>query len=280
MENDISHLQRNLEVKEKSWKSLTDESNKIVDQDETFRKEQLSLDKPIKIKDEDLLVVGKEMGELTRIKNDLENEVNLKSNVIRKRDNEIVEKEREVWKAIEESNGLRLKIDTLQQQHNKAMVEDREELSKEIEILKDEIAEKENTIMDLRKNKTIIRKEIEEEFRNIIKAQEKKLDDQTTMIKQQNEKFDDKAAMIKQQNEQFDDQTAMIKQQNEKFDDQTTMIKQQNEKIDALIKAQMVSAKQQNEKIDALTKVQMASAIQQTEDFGMIISALKIQEKK
>jgi hypothetical protein len=39
-----------------------------------------------------------------------------KSNVIRKRDKEIVEKEREVWDAIQESNRLRLKSDTLQQQ--------------------------------------------------------------------------------------------------------------------------------------------------------------------
>jgi regulator of replication initiation timing len=49
-----------------------------------------------------------------------------KSNVIRKRDKEIVEKEREVWDAIQESNRLRLKIDTLQQQHSEAIVEDKE----------------------------------------------------------------------------------------------------------------------------------------------------------
>jgi hypothetical protein len=46
------------------------------------------------------------MGELTRKKNDIENEVELKSNIIRKRDKEIVEKEREVWDAIEESNRM------------------------------------------------------------------------------------------------------------------------------------------------------------------------------
>ena len=57
-----------------------------------------------------------------------------------------------MWDAIEESNHLHLKIDTLQQQYSKAMVEDKE-MSKKIEILEDELAKKENTITDLRKNK-------------------------------------------------------------------------------------------------------------------------------
>jgi chromosome segregation ATPase len=138
---------------------------------------------------EDLLFVEKEMGELTRKKNDIENEVELKSNVIRKRDKEILEKEREVWDAIEESNRLRLKLDTLQQQHSETMVEDKE-MSKKIEILEDELVEKENTIMNLRKKNTMTREEIEEELGKITKGQEKKLDDQTAMIKQQNEKID------------------------------------------------------------------------------------------
>ena len=138
---------------------------------------------------EDLLFVEKEMGELTRKKNDIENEVELKSNVIRKRDKEIVEKEREVWDAIEESNRLRLKLDTLQQQHSETMVEDNE-MSKKIEILEDELVEKENTIMNLRKKNTMTREEIEEELGKITKGQEKKLDDQTAMIKQQTEKID------------------------------------------------------------------------------------------
>ena len=138
---------------------------------------------------EDLLFVEKEMGELTRKKNDIENEVELKSNVIRKRDKEIVEKEREVWDAIEESNRLRLKLDTLQQQHSETMVEDKE-MSKKFEILEDELVEKENTIMNLRKKNTMTREEKEEEFGKITKGQEKKLDDQTAMIKQQNEKID------------------------------------------------------------------------------------------
>ena len=129
------------------------------------------------------------MGELTREKNDLENEVELKSNIIRKRDKEIVEKEREVWDAIEESNRLRLKLDTLQQQHSETMVEDKE-MSKKIEILEDELIEKENAIMNLRKKNTMTREEIEEELGKITKGQEKKLDDQTSMIKQQNEKID------------------------------------------------------------------------------------------
>jgi regulator of replication initiation timing len=77
----------------------------------------------------------------------IENEVELKSNIIRKRDKEIVEKEREVWDAIEESNRLRLKLDTLQQQHSETMVEDKE-MSKKIEILEDELIEKENAIMN------------------------------------------------------------------------------------------------------------------------------------
>ena len=75
------------------------------------------------------------MGELTRKKNDIENEVELIPNVIRKRDKEIAEKEREVWEAIEESNRLHLKIYILQQQqHSETMVEDKE-MSKNIEIL-------------------------------------------------------------------------------------------------------------------------------------------------
>jgi hypothetical protein len=56
---------------------LTDEKNKLVDhyrkvadeQDETFREEKLSLEKQIKKKEEDLLFVEKEMGELTRTRN-------------------------------------------------------------------------------------------------------------------------------------------------------------------------------------------------------------------
>jgi hypothetical protein len=50
-----------------------------------------------------------------------------------------------VRKAIEESNGLRLKIDKLQAQQSKSMVEDKE-MSKKIEILEDELAEKENSV--------------------------------------------------------------------------------------------------------------------------------------
>jgi t-SNARE complex subunit (syntaxin) len=71
----------------------------------------MSLEKQIRENKEDLLLIKKEMGELTRKKKDLENEVELKSNVIRKRDKKIVEKEREVWEAIEESNERH--IDTL-----------------------------------------------------------------------------------------------------------------------------------------------------------------------
>jgi hypothetical protein len=58
----------------------------------------------------------------------------------------IVEKEREVWEAIEESDRLCLEIEILQQQHSEAMVADKE-MSKKIEILKDELVEKENTII-------------------------------------------------------------------------------------------------------------------------------------
>ena len=149
----------------------------------------MSLEKQINKIKEDLLLIEKEMGELTRKNNDIENEVELKSNIIRKRDKEIVEKGREVWDAIEESNRLRLKLDILQQQHSETMVEDKE-MSKKIEILKDELVEKENAIMNLRKKNTMTREEIEEELGKITKGQEKKLDDQTAMIKQQNEKID------------------------------------------------------------------------------------------
>ena len=160
MKNEINHFESILEEKETYLISLKYEKNKLVDhyrkvaddQEKQFREENLSLEKQMNKNKEDLLFVEKEMGELTRKKNDIENEVELKSNVIRERDKEIVEKEREVWDAIEESNRLRLKIDTLQQQHSEAMVEDKE-MSKKIEILEDELAEKENTIMNLRKKK-------------------------------------------------------------------------------------------------------------------------------
>jgi kinesin family protein C1 len=186
LENEISHLQRILEEKERYLESFKDAAD---DKYETFRKEKLSLEKQMNIKDEDLLFVEKEMEELTRTINDLEAAVKHKSNVIRKSDKEIAEKEREVREAIEESNRLRLKIDTLQQQHSETMVEDKE-MSMKIEILEDELVEKENAIMNLRKKNTMTREEIEEELGKITKGQEKKLDDQTAMLKQQNEKID------------------------------------------------------------------------------------------
>jgi peptidoglycan hydrolase CwlO-like protein len=141
----------------------------------------VSLGKQINKNKEDLLFVEKEKVELTRKKNDIENEVELISNVIRKRDKEIVEKEREVLETIEESNRLRLKIDTLQQLHSETMVEDKE-MSKKIEILEDELAKKENTIMNLRKNKTMTQEEIEKELGKITRGQERKLDDLTEKI--------------------------------------------------------------------------------------------------
>jgi hypothetical protein len=49
---------------------------------------------------------------------------------------------------------LCLEIEILQQQHREAMVADKE-MSKKIEILKDELVEKENTIMNLRKKNTM-----------------------------------------------------------------------------------------------------------------------------
>ena len=197
MKNEINHFESILEEKETYLISLKYEKNKLVDhyrkvaddQKKKFREENLSLEKQMNKNKEDLLFVEKKMGELTRKKNDIENEVELKSNVIRKRDKEIVEKEREVWDAIEESNRLRLKLNTLQQQHSETMVEDKE-MSKKIEILEDELVEKENTIMNLRIKNTMTREEIEEELGKITKGQEKKLDDQTAMIKQQNEKID------------------------------------------------------------------------------------------
>jgi DNA-directed RNA polymerase specialized sigma subunit len=67
-------------------------------------------------------------------------------------------------------------------EHSETMVEDKE-MSKKIEILEDELVEKENAIMNLRKKNTMTREEIEEELGKITKGQEKKLDDQTAMIK-------------------------------------------------------------------------------------------------
>ena len=163
----------------------------------------MSLEKQIKEKEEDLLFVEKEMGELSRKENDLENEVKLKSNDIRKRDKMIVEKEREVREAIDESDRLRLKIDTLQQQHSKAMVEDKE-MSKTIEILEDKLVEKENTIMSLRKNKTMAWEETE----NITKGQ-------TELIKQNSDDMKERVdSLTKGQMAQMES----TKQQNEKID--------------------------------------------------------------
>ena len=86
-----------------------------------------------------------------------------------------------MWNAIDKSNGLRLKIDTLQQQHSETKVKD-QEMSKKIEILEDELAEKENTIKDLRENKTMKREEVVEEMGNIAKGHEKKLEDMSEKI--------------------------------------------------------------------------------------------------
>ena len=116
-------MQNILEEKEIYLESLTDEKNKLVDhyrkvaddQDETFREKKLSLEKQIKKKEEDLLFTEKEMGGLTKTKHYLENEVEHKLYVLHKTEKEIVEKEREVWETIEESNRLRIEIETIKQ---------------------------------------------------------------------------------------------------------------------------------------------------------------------
>jgi chromosome segregation ATPase len=189
LKKEINRLKRIVEDKEIDIESLRCENRKLVDhyrgvaddEEKTLRKEKLSLDKQIEKNKKDILSIEKEKEELTRKKNDIENEVELKSNVICKRDKEITEKELEVWNAIEESNGLRLKIDILQQQHSETKVKD-QEMSKKIEILEDELAEKENTIKDLRENKTMKRQEVVEELGNIAKGQEKKLEDMSEKI--------------------------------------------------------------------------------------------------
>jgi chromosome segregation ATPase len=183
LKNTISRLQRSLEEKKRQIENTREENKKFVDhyrkvaddKNKSFREEKLSLEKQIKKHTENLLYVEKEMGELTRKKGDLENEVVLKSNDIRKRDKMIVEKEREMSDAIEKSNSLRLEIDTLQQQYREAMVEDKE-MSEKIETLKDELAEKEITIMDLRKNQTMKREDVEEEMGKITKVLSDKID--------------------------------------------------------------------------------------------------------
>jgi chromosome segregation ATPase len=185
----ITGLEISLQDKERCIEHLRCENKKLVDhygevaddKEKTLRKEKLSLEKQIKKNEKDILSIEKEKEELTRKKNDIENEVELKSNVICKRDKEIAEKEREVWNAIDKSNGLRLKIDTLQQQHSETKVKD-QEMSKKIEILEDELAEKENTIKDLRENKTMKREEVVEEMGNIAKGHEKKLEDMSEKI--------------------------------------------------------------------------------------------------
>jgi chromosome segregation ATPase len=92
LKNEISRLQRILEEKERHIESLRCKNKNLVDhyrkvaddQEKTFREEKLSLAKQINKNKEDLLFVEKEMGELTRNKNDLENDVEHKSNRIQK----------------------------------------------------------------------------------------------------------------------------------------------------------------------------------------------------
>ena len=239
LKNEISRLQNILEEKERHIENLRDEHKKLVDHyrkvaddlEKTFREEKLSLEKQINKNKEDLLIVEKENEKLTRNKNDLENEVEHKSNVIRKLGKEIVEKEQKMREAIEESNRLSLIIDTLKQQHSAAMVEDRK-MSMKIEALESQIDEKEKTIINLRNNKTMTCEEIEEELGKITKGHGKKLDNQTGMIEQLNEQIDSLTASAKQKNEQIDSLTASAKQQNEQIDSLTGSAKQQNEKLD------------------------------------------------
>ena len=189
MKNEISRLEKSLEEKKGCIENMKCEIKCLRefyrkaenDQTKTSTEEKLSLEKQINKSKEDLLLMEKEMGELTRKKNDLENEVELKSNDIHKKDEMIVEKEREVREAIEESDRLQNEIEILQQQQSKAMVEDKE-MSKKIEILEDELAVKENTIVDLRNNKTMTQGEVEEGLGKIMKVQEEKMDAQTASI--------------------------------------------------------------------------------------------------
>ena len=94
MKNEISDFQSILEEKERYLISLKYEKNKLVDhyrkvaddQKKYIQRRKLSLEKQVSENKEDLLFVEKEMGELTRKKNYIENEVELISNVIRKGD--------------------------------------------------------------------------------------------------------------------------------------------------------------------------------------------------
>ena len=186
-------MESTLEKKEIYFKRLKLEKEKLDEEKKAFGKEKLSLENQIKKNEKNLLLVKKEVGRLTIKKKDLENEVEVRSNAIRKRDEEIAQKEREVREAIKESDRLRLEIDTLQ-----AMGK-----NKEIEKLEEELAEQENTIMNLRKNKTMTREEIEEEFGNITKVQERKLDDLKAMMKEQ-------AEQAKQDNDEMKDTLKMM----------------------------------------------------------------------
>ena len=186
-------MESTLEEKEIYFKRLKLEKEKLDEEKKAFGKEKLSLENQIKKNEKNLLLVKKEVGRLTIKKKDLENEVEVRSNAIRKRDEEIAQKEREVREAIKESDRLRLEIDTLQ-----AMGK-----NKEIEKLEEELAEQENTIMNLRKNKTMTREEIEEEFGNITKVQERKLDDLKAMMKEQ-------AEQTKQDNDEMKDTLKMM----------------------------------------------------------------------
>lgn len=205
LKNEIKRLQLTLEDREYELQKLKQDKKRLAenlkttesDQKQAMRLLREELQGKISKKDEYISAVGKELEDLSQKKDDLEKEVDTKSLVIEKRESELQRKEKELQMTIKESNHMSGEIQRMKENFVVAIGEEKEQLTKEIEKLEDRIAEKESTILNLRRNQTLTRGEIEEELKNIMGGQERKIDEQIATIQNQNEN-------IRQQNEKID----------------------------------------------------------------------------
>ncbi|XP_071153637.1 uncharacterized protein [Mytilus edulis] len=205
LKNEIKRLQLTLEEREYELQKLKQDKKRLAenlkttesDQKQAMRLLRKELQGKISKKDEYISAVGKELEDLSQKKDDLEKEVDTKSLVIEKRESELQRKEKELQMTIKESNHMSGEIQRMKENFVVAIGEEKEQLTKEIEKLEDRIAEKESTILNLRRNQTLTRGEIEEELKNIMGGQERKIDEQIATIQNQNEN-------IRQQNEKID----------------------------------------------------------------------------
>lgn len=205
LKGEIKRLQLTLEKREDELQRLKQEKKRLAenlktnesDQKQAMRLLKQELQGKISKKDEYISTVEKELEDLFRKREDLEKEVATKSLIIEKREKELQRKEKELQMTIKESNHMSGEIQRLKENFVHVIGEEKEQLSKEIEKLEDRIAEKESTILNLRKNQTLTRGEIEEELKKITSGHEKKIDEQIAVIQNQNEN-------ICQQNEKID----------------------------------------------------------------------------